>query len=74
MNKVYISILNCYPENKYKIEAFWFVFKSFCYQIFINFPKKNWWRGQKRAQYLIVRKCVQLKLGYITIEAQLKQR
>ena len=28
------------PENKFKMEAFWFVFKSFCYQIFINFPKK----------------------------------
>ena len=41
---LYISILNCHPENKFKIEAFWFVLKSFClikitYQIFINLKK-----------------------------------
>ena len=28
------------PENKFKIVALWFVFKTFCYQIFNNFPKK----------------------------------
>ena len=35
-----ISILNCHPENKFDIEALWFVFKSFCSQISIDFPKK----------------------------------
>ena len=53
VNKVYISILNCHPETNFKREAFWFVFKSFCYRIFINFPKNFWWYGvgwkQKRA-------------------------
>ena len=39
MNKNCISILICHPENKFKIEAFWFVFKTFCYQIFINFQE-----------------------------------
>ena len=38
---VCISILNCHPGNKYKIEGSWFVSKSFCYSIFTNFPKKN---------------------------------
>ena len=42
------------PENKFKMEAFWFVFKSFCYQIFINFPKKVFGGvgggGQKKAE------------------------
>ena len=37
MNQICISILNCKPENKFKIEALWFVFKSFCHQIFKNF-------------------------------------
>ena len=41
MNKVYISFLKYHPENKLETEAFWFVFKSSCYKIFTNFPKKT---------------------------------
>ena len=53
MNKVCISIINCHPENRFKIEAFWFVFKSFCHQILINFPKKiRLWGKQKKAHKL----------------------
>ena len=45
VNKVYISILNCHPENNFIIEAFWFALEPFCYRIFIKFPKKFWWWG-----------------------------
>ena len=40
VNKVWIPIPNRRPGNKFKIEGFWFVFKSSCYYIFTNFPKK----------------------------------
>ena len=51
VNKVCIWILNCHTKNKYKFEAFWFVFKFFCYTIFTNFPKKIGGGGkQKRAK------------------------
>ena len=40
VNKICIWILNCHIKNECKFEAFWFVFKSFCYTIFTNFPKK----------------------------------
>ena len=50
MDKVYISILNCHPENKLKNGALWLVFKSFCYQIFLNFPKKIRW-GTEKSQF-----------------------
>ena len=44
--KVCISILNCHPGNQFKTEGFWFVFKSFCYHISTEFPKKIWrWWG-----------------------------
>ena len=33
-------------ENKFKTEAFWFVFKSICYNICTNFPKIFWWGGE----------------------------
>ena len=36
--------------NKVKTEAFWFVFKSICYKIFTNFPKKNRWWGENRKE------------------------
>ena len=51
VNKVCIWILNYHLENRFKTEAFWFVFKSICYNIFTNFPKKNLVVGgkQKRA-------------------------
>ena len=32
---------HCHPGNNIKIESFCFIFKSFCYNIFTNFPKKN---------------------------------
>ena len=40
VNKVSTSIPNCHSRNKFEIEGFWFEFKSFCYTIFTNFPKK----------------------------------
>ena len=49
MNKVCIWILNCHTKNKCKFEAFWFVFKSFCYTIFTTFSKTIWWwRGNRK--------------------------
>ena len=45
--------------NKYKTEAVWFVFKSICYEIFTNFPKKNWWWGENRKEpSMITTNCV----------------
>ena len=41
MNKFYISIPNCHTGNKFKIEGFWFVFKSFCCNIFKTDIPKN---------------------------------
>ena len=39
------------PEIKFKTEAFWFVFKSICYNIFTNLQKRIcWWGEQKRAE------------------------
>ena len=31
---------NCHPGNKFKIEEFWFVFKSFVIQCSLIFPQK----------------------------------
>ena len=39
VNKVCIWILNYHLVNKFKTEAFWFVFKSIWYKIFTNCPK-----------------------------------
>ena len=46
------KVCNCHPENKYKIEAFWFVFNSFCYKSFTNFPK-SFGGGWNRKEDLI---------------------
>ena len=39
VNKVCISILNCHPENKFKIEAFWLVFRFFFIGFSLIFKK-----------------------------------
>ena len=40
-------------EKKFKIEAFWYVFKTFCYQISINFPKSFAGGGGDRKEPLL---------------------
>ena len=50
-------MLDCNTKNKSNFEAFWFVFKSFCYRIFTNFPKQNWWWGDiKEPERIITKK------------------
>ena len=39
LNKLHVSIQNCHPGNKFKIEGFWFVFKSFLIIIFTDYQK-----------------------------------
>ena len=51
-NKVYISILNCHPGNKYK-KCFSFVFKSFYYNFFTNFQKKTFDEGTEESHNLL---------------------
>ena len=56
VNKVCFWILNCHIKIECKFEAFWFVFESFCYTIFTNFPKKKLVVGgggvkKKRAEF-----------------------
>ena len=48
MNKVCISILNRHHGYRFKIEGFWIVFKSFCYNIFTDFPKILVVRGERK--------------------------
>ena len=55
VNKVSIWILNCHIKNKCKFEAFWFVFKSFCYTIFINFRKKLVVGGDRKEPKMLLR-------------------
>ena len=50
VKKVCIWILNCHTKNKCKFEAFWSVFKSFCYTVFTYFPKTYWWWGENKKE------------------------
>ena len=50
VNKVCISTPNCHIGYKFRTEGFWFVLRSFCYNISTNFGEKMMVGGkQKRA-------------------------
>ena len=63
VNKVCISILNSPPAKNFKIEDFWFPFKSFCYKIFTNFPKKI--GGVGKTEKIVIRSCRGIHEGSI---------
>ena len=51
-NKICISIQNCHTRNKFKIEGVWFVFKSFCYNIFTNYSNIFGGGGNRKEPYI----------------------